>query len=236
MWAGGSLKFEYDEEKAGGGLMLGRRAVMEESVSAVKMKGEGEDEKIFVEFLRRHTGFSAEGRRFEVPAVVERRDLVFFRSLAKGGSNARVIQGEFKLKFLSSSFSWKTNSEFLAAPRPPDYSHSFTPSPHLLFRFSALSFNAHKIHFDPIFTASEGHGAPLVHGPLSLVMLVEAASRHVGKMGRRVTGIEYRNLKPVHVGKEVKVCGRVKEDGDGELEVWLEVEGGLAVRGTVTTA
>lgn len=119
------------------------------------------------------------------------------------------------------------------APRPPTYSHTFIPSPHLLFRFSALSYNAHKIHFDPVYTSNEGHPGPLVHGPLMLVMMVEAASRHVAASGKRVTGIDYRNVKPVPVGREITVCGRVKEDGN-EIEVWVELEGGIAVKGTVT--
>ena len=66
-----------------------------------------------------------------------------------------------------------------------------------------------------------------------LVMMVEAASRHLKAKGKRVTGIEYRNIKPVPVGREISVCGREKET-EGELEVWVELEGGLAVKGTVT--
>lgn len=90
MWAGGSLRFYYSES-TGGGLRLGRTAVCKEKVDAVKSKGEGEDEKLFVEFLREYKEVEADGKEL-APAVVERRDIVFFRSLAKKG-NPRVIQG-----------------------------------------------------------------------------------------------------------------------------------------------
>lgn len=46
----------------------------------------------------------------------------------------------------------------------------------LLFRFSALTYNAHRIHYDPIYAASEGLSAPLVHGPLQAMLIADMAS------------------------------------------------------------
>merc|ERR1711964_810542 len=55
----------------------------------------------------------------------------------------------------------------------PDFSVSLTPNAGLLFRFSALSFNAHRIHLDPHYTREvEGHRHLLVHGPLTLVLML----------------------------------------------------------------
>lgn len=67
-----------------------------------------------------------------------------------------------------------------------------------------------------------------------LVLMLEVVNQRLAERGdgKRIKGIEYRNLRPVPVGKETKVCGREKEDGN--IEVWVEIEGGLAVRGTVT--
>ena len=121
------------------------------------------------------------------------------------------------------------------APRPPAFSHALTPSPALLFRFSALTFNAHAIHLDPGFArVVEGHRAPLVHGPLTLALLLAALDcrlRETGRADRTVAALDYRNLAPLYAGEELRLCGR-EADADG-LEVWVEgPDGGLAVRGT----
>lgn len=81
---------------------------------------------------------------------------------------------------------------------------SFMPTQHLLFRFSALTFNAHKIHFDPLFTQhKEKYPGLLCHGPMSLVLLLELLRVNVLDTGKdrtwRVRQFDYRCLAPMYV-------------------------------------
>jgi 3-methylfumaryl-CoA hydratase len=65
----------------------------------------------------------------------------------------------------------------------------------LLFRFSALTYNAHRIHYDLTWARLEGYGGMVVHGPLQALMLAELARRHgVDLVGRRFT---YRLVAPM---------------------------------------
>lgn len=78
------------------------------------------------------------------------------------------------------------------------------PTQHLLFRFSALTFNAHKIHFDPLFTQhKEKYPGLLCHGPMSLVLLLELLRVNVLDTGNdrtwRVKQFDYRCLAPMYV-------------------------------------
>jgi 3-methylfumaryl-CoA hydratase len=74
-----------------------------------------------------------------------------------------------------------------------------TPDPVLLFRYSALTFNGHRIHYDhPYATQVEGQEGLLVHGPLQATWLLNIAAALVGSCPRR---LEYRLTSPL-------VCGR----------------------------
>lgn len=112
------------------------------------------------------------------------------------------------------------------------------PTKALLFRFSALTFNAHSIHLDKAYTQDvEGYRDLLVHGPLSLTLLLTTAQAHLAKLKLKIRDIEYRNLTPIYVGEELGICGKPKNGKmPGAWDVWIENrEGGLAVRGTIHT-
>jgi len=133
----------------------------------------------------------------------------------------------------------------MAAPARPDYSFTLVPDAMLLFHFSALTYNAHAIHLDPEYARErEGYKERLVHGPLTLVLMLAALRACLAPEEERayVKSIEYRNLAPLYVGEEMRVC--VREMGvDKGLErekrwqVWVEgPEGGMAVKGTAVSA
>lgn len=92
MWAGGSLAFNYSPE-AGNGLKLGVTSVCKEQIRDVKSKGEGEKEMLFVGFERAYYA-SKEGstETVEQPGVLERRDLVYFKSVVKSGP-PKIVPG-----------------------------------------------------------------------------------------------------------------------------------------------
>jgi 3-methylfumaryl-CoA hydratase len=82
----------------------------------------------------------------------------------------------------------------------------------LLFRFSALTYNTHRIHYDhPYVTGVEGYPGLVVHGPLLALLLLELPRRFAP--GRRVTGFSYRLLRPAFAGTPVVASG----DAEGGL-------------------
>ena len=104
----------------------------------------------------------------------------------------------------------------------------------MLFRYSALTFNAHAIHLDPEYCREvEGHRNLLFHGPLSFTLLTMLVDNHVKAQGKTIASIDYRNLAPLYCNEEVKLCAR--ENGEDKFEVWVETpEGGVAVKGSAT--
>lgn len=90
-----------------------------------------------------------------------------------------------------------------------------------LFRFSALTFNTHLVHYDRRW-AHEVEGLPdlLVHGPLLRILLVDAARRHAP--GRRIAALRVRVTSPAFVDQPIRLCGtadaaRVVAVGQGDV-------------------
>ena len=90
-------------------------------------------------------------------------------------------------------------------------------SPPQLFRFSALTANAHRIHYDADYaTAVEGFPALVVHGPLLAVQMAELVRSQAA--GRAVTAFTFRLQRPVFLGDVVRVEG-TPTAGGAELAV-----------------
>ncbi|MFF1357363.1 MaoC family dehydratase N-terminal domain-containing protein [Streptomyces sp. NPDC058297] len=86
------------------------------------------------------------------------------------------------------------------------------PSPPLLFRYSALTANAHRIHYDePYARDVEGYPGLVVHGPLLVQLMLELARREAP--GREIHTLSYRLRKPVFVGERVCALGDLADDG-----------------------
>jgi hydroxyacyl-ACP dehydratase HTD2-like protein with hotdog domain len=100
-------------------------------------------------------------------------------------------------------------------------------------------FNAHSIHYDRKYTQDiEGYRDLLVPGPLSLTLMLTALRPYLSKLNRVITEIEYRNLAPLYVDEEMKICAKgIKNcELDSSLAVWIQgKDGRLALRGTVKT-
>ncbi|KAK1466792.1 hypothetical protein CMEL01_10785 [Colletotrichum melonis] len=208
LWAGGEVRFREGWEDA---LRLdGRRVGCVESVEDVR----AEKGRVWVELWRRYGASSAAGRGESGPAVEERRTLAFLPDVDVSAPARRSLK----------------------APHKPTASLTLTPTQNLLTNFSALTYNAHAIHLDPAWAAQEGHPATLVHGPLSLALVLAFLNRQ-GK-GQSVRWYGYRNLAPLYCGREMTLCLREKEASEGERkwDVWIEGDdGGMAVKGTATT-
>ncbi|MFJ2172174.1 MaoC family dehydratase N-terminal domain-containing protein [Streptomyces sp. NPDC087851] len=88
------------------------------------------------------------------------------------------------------------------APAPGIWQRSLVPDPVLLFRYSALTFNAHRIHYDrPYARQEEGYPGLVVHGPLTATLLLDLYVRQ--RPGARVTGFRFRGVRPAFDGREL---------------------------------
>jgi len=81
-------------------------------------------------------------------------------------------------------------------PYEPDIIETVTPEPVLLFRYSALTFNSHRIHYDVDYCRDiEGYPGLVVHGPLTATLLLDLARRQAG--AATLSDFSYRALSPL---------------------------------------
>ncbi|KAF2206366.1 hypothetical protein CERZMDRAFT_115798 [Cercospora zeae-maydis SCOH1-5] len=251
MWAGGRVLYNQNNPL----LLDGSRGVCQEFIRRVDIKGQPGSEKIFVAIERRLAkASSSETSRLESAthdpkakedlyhrvrqrlwrdseedfgecSILETRNIVFMRG--RTPEEARADAAKPPGKILKPEHT------------DPDYTHTILPDPKLLFRFSALTFNAHAIHLDPEYCRNiEGHRNLLFHGPMSFAFLVTLLQQRLAQEGNEVIkSVEYRNVAPLYCGEKVKFAGKKLDDKkNGKWEVWAETpEGGIAVKGKVVT-
>ncbi|MEE1925970.1 MaoC family dehydratase N-terminal domain-containing protein [Pseudomonas sp. 148P] len=116
-------------------------------------------------------------------------------------------------------------------PLPPsEWREAVEPSPTLLFRYSAVTFNGHRIHYDwPYVTATEGYPGLVVHGPLIATLNLRAFLRaHPGLQVRRFS---FRGVRPLIAPTPFEVGGRIVEPG--KAQVWAGNQEGSAQLGEI---
>ncbi|KAA6407271.1 MAG: hypothetical protein FRX48_09073 [Lasallia pustulata] len=239
MWAGGRISFSPNKNPP---LPLrGERSVCLEAIRDVKIKGREGEEKVFVEIERRISSMEAIKHERDEDQI---RKALYREDAADPGpcavvENRTIVFMRERSPALAADAAKANDDKIVKAAHAPTFSHTLRPTAALLFRYSALTFNAHSIHLDRLYCQEvEGHRNLLVHGPLSLTLIVELLGRYVAREGgpkAMVQEIEYRNLAPLYAEEAMTVCGREgKESGD--WEVWIEGRGGgLAVRGVART-
>ncbi|MGH6780304.1 MAG: FAS1-like dehydratase domain-containing protein [Bradyrhizobium sp.] len=118
-----------------------------------------------------------------------------------------------------------------AAPPSAKHREIHMADPVLLFRYSALTFNGHRIHYDRDYvTKVEGYPGLIVHGPLQAALIVElAASLRGGKPPRKFS---YRGVQPLFDGAAFSVNAN---DNGATMELWTANEAGQpTMKGTAT--
>jgi len=122
-----------------------------------------------------------------------------------------------------------------SAPGTLSWSREICPDEVLLFRFSALTFNAHRIHYDREYvTQVEGYADLVVQGRLIVILLVDLLMRNIPNV--RLASFSSRALRPLFVGAPFTVCGRLEGDGT-TVRLWAaDVEGWLATDATAILA
>jgi len=119
----------------------------------------------------------------------------------------------------------------LPAPAPaPDcgWRTSIDPDPVLLFRYSALTMNGHRIHYDrPYAIGEEAYPALVVHGPLQATLLMAQAQQ---QLSQPITRFEFRGEAPAFDGMALHLCGDTTDDGAG---MWTQQGDRVAMRARV---
>ncbi|RUQ28741.1 MAG: acyl-CoA dehydrogenase [Candidatus Competibacteraceae bacterium] len=103
-----------------------------------------------------------------------------------------------------------------SVPETLQWREDYSVDPVLLFRFSALTFNAHRIHYDRNYvTEVEKYPGLVVHGPLQALLLMESAKKH--NPGRKPASYSFRAVRPLFDFDRIAVCGQLKSDGSHHL-------------------
>ncbi len=182
MWAGGEIE-------TFGPLRLGDRIARRSTISGVEHKAGRSGPLCFVTV--RHEFLTGRG-----PALAERHDIVYRdteRSLPENGEKTPHREAPPD-----------------AGPTP-DLAWQIEGSPVLLFRYSALTFNGHRIHYDaPYVTGVEGYPGLVVHGPLQATLLFNLAAVLGGRTPSR---FRYRAIAPLIAGETFEVLGAHLADG-----------------------
>ncbi|HUQ29590.1 MAG TPA: MaoC family dehydratase N-terminal domain-containing protein [Usitatibacter sp.] len=121
----------------------------------------------------------------------------------------------------------------VAAPRDEKWRREIRPDPVLLFRYSAVTFNSHRIHYDhPYVTQVEGYPGLVVHGPLTATLLIDLLRRSVPDA--TVKTFAFRALRPLYDTANFSTCGLPDETNHGARLWTRDCEGAVTMEATAT--
>jgi len=189
-------------------LCVGQTVQRQSTIQSVKHKAGRSGELLFV--LVEHRFSNENGL-----ALTEEHDIVY-RSAAQPGEAAPAPQ--------------KPPMDGQAA-----WSRTITADAVVLFRYSALTFNGHRIHYDRQYvTEVEGYPGLIVPGPLIATLLLDLLRRSLP--GARVASFDFRAVRPAFDLHPFSVHGKPSSDGK-TIELWAQDhEGFLTMQGTATLA
>jgi 3-methylfumaryl-CoA hydratase len=154
---------------------------------------------------------SAEG---DEPAILEEQDIVYREAAAPGGGTAAEA----------------ANAEHIIAPEA--VTRALVPCPVMLFRYSALTFNSHRIHYDRNYAQNdEGYPGLVVHGPLIATLLMDHFLRQ--RLPDKVVAYDFKAVSPSFEGNKLTLTSVRRDD-----QVQLEAVGprGVGMAATITLA
>ena len=181
-------------------LTIGQEAKRVSEIVSVESKSGRRGNLVFVTV--RHT-LSSDGR----PCIVEEQDIVYRDPPLPGAPPV------------------------VAEPAPADAAHGrdVVPDTVLLFRYSALTYNGHRIHYDRTYAQSEeGYRDLVVHGPLLATLLQGLAREACPAAG--LIRFSFRGMAPVFVDAPFRIEAKHGADS-GDLLLWVrDANGGLAMQ------
>ncbi len=183
-----------------GPLKVGDTARRDSEIVAVESKRGRSGNLVFVTV--RHT-ITASG----TAAVIEEHDIVY-RDAPQPGEPPPALK---------------------PAPAEAAWRRDVIADPVMLFRFSALIFNAHRIHYDIDFCHEEGYPGLIVHGPLQTILLLDLCRRHESRPVRR---LEYRAVHPLLHYERFTVNGAPTPDGSQAVLWSANASGGYTMSAT----
>ena len=153
------------------------------TIDSVELKSGRSGELVFVGVNHRiHDG--------DTVCLEERQDLVY-REPPKPGAPAPAVK---------------------MAPDDADFSRTVIPDPVLLMRYTALTFNGHRIHYDRDYAVgTEGYSGLVVHGPLLATLLVDLLTSEVANA--ELASFEIRAAAPIFDTERFSIHGRCEPDG-----------------------
>jgi 3-methylfumaryl-CoA hydratase len=162
--------------------------------------------------------------------------LVFTTVVSRiSGPDGLAVEDERRIVYREEVKAGEGNQAPRREPVPDDvpWRRTIAPNPIVLFRFSALTFNSHRIHYDHEWaTKVEGYPALVVHGPFTQTLLVDFARDHAG--GRSIKSFVTQARAPLFDGAPFELRGRPKGDG---AELWaVTPEGTIAMSAQVEFA
>jgi 3-methylfumaryl-CoA hydratase len=151
--------------------------------------------------------------------------LVFFsvhHAISRGGE--LVLEEDQQLVYREPGGSGAAPAQ--PAPALAQWSREVLPDPVLLFRYSALTFNSHRIHYDRDYAVrQEGYPGLVVQGPLTATLLLDLLRRELP--GARLAAFRFRGIRPLLEGAPLRLQGR--RDGNS-VRLWaLDANGALAM-------
>jgi 3-methylfumaryl-CoA hydratase len=161
--------------------------------------------------------------------------LVFATVLSRVfGADGLAVEEERRTVFREEVKAGDKNQAPRRDPVPADapWRRTITTDPVLLFRFSALTFNSHRIHYDRTWAMNvEGYPGLVVHGPLTTTLLIDFARD--SNPGRTIRGYTTQARAPLFDTAPFELRGRPKADGKG-AELWaVTPEGTIAMSAEV---
>ncbi len=122
----------------------------------------------------------------------EEQDLVFRNAMTRGGPA-----------------SGQPTADVPTQTQTADFARHIRPDPVLLFRYSALTLNNHRIHYDREYaTKEEGYDGLVVQGPLTATLLLDLLQREYA--GAAISTFEFRGMQPLTDTQSIRLCANVE--------------------------
>ena len=203
MWAGGKLEFFAQ-------IPIGATLIRHSTIDSIQAK-EGRSGKLVFVTIRH------EYWQEKTKLLTEHQDLVFREAATNANSDA-------------------TGNKTLGLTSPiestaPLYSQTLCGDAVTLFRFSALTFNSHRINYDRDYAVNvEGYAGLVVHGPLLATQLAQFAEKNFETSDRRLGSFSFKAVSPIVDTQNYTLCAGNK-NSDGRVPLWIIKDNGvLAMR------